>query len=157
MENNQKSQLDSLLENVDFIIRSNTDTTKILKDICILLTSQVEYYHWVGFYLTGTESERVLKLGPYIGAPTEHTRIKFGEGICGQVAEKNETMVIGDVNAESNYLSCSSDVKSEIVVPVIKDGKMHAQIDIDSHDLDPFGEFDHLLLESIAKKLAPLF
>ena len=102
----------------------------ILLGICEVLHRARVEYDWVGFYLAdGTKPELVL--GPYVGAVTDHTRIPFGRGICGQVAESRATMVVPDVAAVANYLSCSLDVKSEIVVPILVDGRFVAQLDIE--------------------------
>lgn len=118
--------------------------------VCDMLNSLVPYYDWVGFYFVDREKPDELVLGPYVGAPTEHVRIKFGKGICGQAAEKEETIVIQDVSQETNYLACSIDVRSEIVVPLFKNGTIVGELDIDSHYLAPFDREDRKLLEDIA-------
>ena len=96
-------------------------------------------------------------LSPYVGEPTEHTRIPFGKGICGQAAERKETFLIQDVSKQTNYLSCSPKVKSEIVVPIFKNGDIVGQIDIDSHTISPFTQDDQQFLEEISKELSKLF
>ena len=88
-----------------------------LQLVCDLLQRQVAHYDWVGFYIAVPE-QRMLVLGPYQGESTEHVRIPYGKGICGQASERRETFLVSDVNAQDNYLSCSLKVKSEIVVPV---------------------------------------
>ncbi len=97
-------------------IVSNTNETveKRLLQICELLESKVSYYNWVGFYFRNGDKEE-LKLGPYVGAPTDHKIIPFGKGICGQVALSNQNFVVPDVSAQDNYLACSINVKAEIV------------------------------------------
>lgn len=127
-----------------------------LQAVCDILLQQVPHYDWVGFYIAVPE-HRTLKLGPYAGAATEHTDIPYGRGICGQVALTRETFIVPDVTAQDNYLSCSPAVRSEIVVPVMLDGRFVAQLDIDSHKLDPFSPEDESLLRSIAARVAPLF
>lgn len=128
----------------------------ILQKICLRLHEEREGYDWVGFYLADGERPELV-LGPYVGAPTEHTRIPFGRGICGQVASSCETMVVPDVAATANYLACSMDVKSEIVVPILVAGHFVAQIDIDSHGPNRFSHQDRVLLETLATALAPYF
>jgi len=128
-----------------------------LAAICRLLHDEVPHYDWVGFYRVDPASPRALVLGPYVGASTDHTRIPFGRGICGRVAENPVTLVIQDVSEETNYLSCSIDVRSEIVVPILDGGSFVAQLDIDSHRLAPFTPADRALLESICEALAPFF
>lgn len=126
-----------------------------LQKVCQLLDQELPHFNWTGFYFTSPDKEE-LHLGPYVGAPTDHTVIPFGKGICGQVAVSGETFLVADVNAESNYLSCSIDTKSEIVVPIIKDGKNLGQIDIDSHLVDAFQEEDQELLEWLCEEIAKL-
>lgn len=122
--------------------------------IAALLSREVPHFDWVGFYLVDPESPRELVLGPYVGAPTEHTRIPFGRGVCGQVAESRETMIVQDVTAEANYLACSLDVRSEIVVPILAGGAFVAQLDVDSHVVSAITEDDRALCEGICAALA---
>ena len=136
----------------DFVISREE---KLLK-ICRLLQESIDYYNWVGFYFANPEA-KTLHLGPYVGAPTEHTVIPFGKGICGQVAVSNENFVVPDVTVQDNYIACSFTVKSEIVVPLFVNGKNIGQIDIDSHVLDPFTEADELFLEFVNQQVATLF
>lgn len=96
-------------------------------------------------------------LGPYVGAATDHTRISFGQGICGQAAEREEAFVIQDVSRESNYLACSLTVKSEIVVPVFKEGVVVGELDIDSHVLSPFSATDWQQLVRLCELLSIIF
>lgn len=124
--------------------------------ICQLLTNSVSYYNWVGFYFANHETQ-TLHLGPYVGAPTDHTVIPFGKGICGQVAVSNSNFTVPDVSAQDNYIACSFTVKSEIVVPLFVEGINIGQIDIDSHELDPFSEADERFLEYVNQEIAKLF
>lgn len=105
---------------------------------------------WAGYYFVDPSSEGELFLGPYSGEPTEHTRIGFGEGACGQAAAAGKTFAISDVREESNYLSCSPEVRSEIVVPVFYDSAIIGEIDLDSHVRDGFSRDDTILLEWLA-------
>lgn len=128
-----------------------------LQTICQLLSDEVEVFDWVGFYIADPEADRELVLGPFVGEPTEHTRIPFGKGICGQAAETNETFVVQDVSREDNYLACSVEVKAEIVVPIRKNGKFVAELDIDSHTKDSITEDHRAMLEEICDIVATLF
>lgn len=132
------------------------DRDEILMDICELLGTHVPHYDWVGFYLVDATNDRELILGPYVGDPTDHVRIPFGQGICGQAAEREETVVIQDVSTESNYLSCSINVRSEIVVPIIHDDRILGELDIDSHAISPFTEEDSRFLETLAHLVSTL-
>ncbi len=149
--------LSSLPDKVRDIIKSENDINDILAKVSQLLRNQVPSYDWVGFYLADPHKERELVLGPYVGKPTEHTRIPFGSGICGQSADTLQTFLVEDVSKESNYLACSATVQSEIVVPILKDGIIVAELDIDSDQLAGIGSTDREILEEICKDLASLF
>jgi L-methionine (R)-S-oxide reductase len=131
------------------------NTEEKLEKVCHLLDQEISYFNWTGFYFKNGDKDE-LKLGPYVGAPTDHTIISYGKGICGQVAVSNETFVVPDVKEESNYLSCSIDTKAEIVVPIFKDGKNVGQIDIDSHTVDPFTDEDRELLEWLCNEVSKI-
>lgn len=128
-----------------------------LQALCELLRERVPHYDWVGFYLVPPDEPGQLVLGPFCGAPTEHVRIGFGHGVCGQAAEREETVVVPDVRAEGNYIACSLDVRSEIVVPLFKDGAVIGELDLDSHTVDAFVQADRNFLERIAEGAARLF
>ncbi|TBV27732.1 GAF domain-containing protein [Meridianimaribacter sp. CL38] len=138
-------------------ITSNSSTTvdEKLYAICELLEANITYYNWVGFYFkNGNKNE--LKLGPYVGEPTDHTIIPFGKGICGQVAVSNQNFVVPDVSAQDNYIACSITVKAEIVIPIFVNGENIGQIDIDSNTPDPFTEADERFLEFVCKQVAEI-
>ena len=118
-----------------------------------VLDQQVPYYNWTGFYWMN-DVKGQLELGAYVGEATDHTSIPYGRGICGQVALSGKTFEVPDVYAQDNYLACSLATKSEIVVPIYAQKKLVGQIDIDSHQLDPFTAEDHALLEWVAEFIA---
>ncbi|MFZ4927558.1 GAF domain-containing protein [Chryseobacterium sp. Mn2064] len=144
-----KKRLSSILES------PKHNTNEKLEKVCHLLDQEISYFNWTGFYFKNGDKEELI-LGPYVGAPTDHTIIPYGKGICGQVAVSNETFVVPDVHEESNYLSCSIDTKAEIVVPIFKDGQNIGQIDIDSHTIDPFTDEDRELLEWLCKEVSKI-
>lgn len=145
----------SLIGEVNKIINRDWERDEKLKEICHLLKNKVPHYNWVGFYIVDKEKELVL--GPFEGEETEHVKISFGEGICGQAAERKETFIVQDVSMEKNYLSCSPKVRAEIVVPVFKNGKIVAELDIDSHYISPFTEKDKEFLEKICSIISNIF
>ena len=150
-------QFDTLRPRVLEILKSTENTNEDkLKTLCSYLREVVPHYDWVGYYFANHES-KTLHLGPFAGAPTDHTVIPFGKGICGQVAVSNSNFVVPDVNAQDNYIACSITVKSEIVVPLFKNGKNIGQIDIDSNVLDPFSEADERFLEWVNEEVSKLF
>ncbi|HZW62499.1 MAG TPA: GAF domain-containing protein [Flavobacteriaceae bacterium] len=124
-----------------------------LQNICQLLEQHVPHYNWVGFYFKNGDKNE-LKLGPYVGEPTDHTIIPFGKGICGQVAVSNKNFVVPDVSAQNNYIACSVSVKAEIVIPIFVNGENIGQIDIDSNVLNPFTEQDERFLEFVCKQVS---
>jgi len=127
-----------------------------LQRLCALLRDSVPHYQWVGFYLAEPE-KRELVLGPFAGEPTEHVRIPYGRGICGQAAERLAPFLVQDVTKESNYLACSAKVKAEIVLPILKDGRFVAELDIDSHQRAPFTPEDRKFLEEVCGAAAQVF
>ena len=146
---------DDLKPKITELVKESTATEDTLLNLCTLLKSEVSYYDWVGFYFKNGDKKE-LKLGPYAGAPTDHTIIPFGKGICGQVAVSNQNFVVPDVKAQDNYIACSIAVKSEIVVPIFVDGENVGQIDIDSNTLDPFTKNDEDFLEFVCANVATL-
>ena len=119
-----------------------------------LLHDRFPAYDWVGVYwVDGAD----LVLGPWTGPEaTEHTRIPIGTGICGAAAASGETEIVGDVEADSRYLSCFASTRSEIVVPIFDGGGVIGEIDIDGSDAHAFDATDARFLEEIAALLAPL-
>lgn len=146
-----------LLNEVQQIIAKEGNRNEKLQRICELLHDNIDVFDWVGFYLVDPEAERELVLGPYVGEETDHTRIPFGKGICGQAADTLETYVVQDVSKEDNYLACSVHVKAEIVVPVMKGDIFVAELDIDSHTQDSITEKHRAMLEEICNIVAQLF
>lgn len=142
-----KPQIERILSNSELTVDNK------LLQVCELLEKEIEYYNWVGFYFKNGDKKE-LKLGPYVGAPTDHTIIPFGKGICGQVALSNQNFVVPDVSAQDNYIACSFTVKAEIVVPIFVNGENIGQIDIDSNTIDPFTEADERFLEFVCEKVS---
>ena len=138
------------------VINSEAQRDDVLGAICFLLKDEIKHYDWVGVYFANNKTKK-LTLGPFAGDPTEHVKIDYGKGICGQVAESHDTLIVQDVSQQDNYLSCSPTVKSEIVVPIMKKGKFVAQLDIDSHAINPFSENDTEFLKELCSMLANLF
>uniref|UniRef100_UPI0039A575ED GAF domain-containing protein n=1 Tax=Ornithobacterium rhinotracheale TaxID=28251 RepID=UPI0039A575ED len=147
--------MNELKKRVDTILEANQALEVALQKICQLLYDEVQHFNWVGFYFKNGDKQE-LKLGPYVGAPTEHTLIPYGKGICGQVAVSNETFISQDVSAEENYLACSLDTKAEIVVPIFKQGQNVGQIDIDSHYANSITPEDEKLLHYLCERIGQL-
>ena len=139
----------ALLEECRRILNESDDNGTALQRLATALHAEVDHYDWFGFYLT-VPGSRELALGPYEGAATDHLRIPFGRGVCGQAAEREETVVVDDVTQEANYLACSVETKSEIVVPIMEGDRVLGEIDIDSHRKNGFDESDREFLEELA-------
>mgnify|MGYP001156779010 FL=1 len=126
-----------------------TDSLKeCLKKICYYLNKNFVGYDWVGFYFHD-KINKELNLIAFSGIPTDHTKIPFGKGICGQSALSNDPIIVDDVSKETNYISCNLNVKSEIVVPIFEKGNNIGQIDIDSNNLNQFTSKDLEFLKKI--------
>ena len=141
----------STLETIERLAeRGGADT---LQEAVEVLHDEVEHYSWVGIYLVEGDD---LVLGPWRGPhATEHVRIPLGEGVCGAAAASGETEIVDDVNADPRYLACFPSTRSEIVVPIVHNGRVVGEIDIDSDQPAAFGAEDRELLERVAVLLAP--
>ena len=146
---------EKLKSEITVLIENSKEVNQTLISICDALKSKIPHYDWVGFYFKN-DKKRELVLGPYAGKPTDHSTIPFGKGICGQVAVNNKNFVVPDVQAQDNYIACSLEVKSEIVIPIFVKGENIGQIDIDSNTLNPFSKADETFLEFICAKVATL-
>jgi L-methionine (R)-S-oxide reductase len=151
-----RTEYSALLQEIESIISSGAELHKILSETCSTLKNKIFHYDWVGFYILNDQKSHLI-LGPFCGKPTEHTIIPVGKGVCGQVAENNKLKIVQDVSQERNYISCSVDVQSEIVVPILKNDEFVAEIDIDSHATAPFTSDDQDFLSLVCQKLSVLF
>lgn len=115
------------------------------------LISQLPGYNWSGVYRLEGDT---LVLDEYVGAETDHTRIKVGVGVCGTAVSENANQVVEDVRSLSNYLACSLQTRSEIVVLVRRGDVILGQIDIDGHEVGAFDQSDEAFLERVAGVLA---
>ena len=146
-----RSERERLLATVQSAIVESMDARHAIEQTVHLLKDNVPDYTWVGVYLL---EGRELVLGPFVGKPSPHARIPLGRGICGAAAAEKATIVVDDVNADPRYLACSLETQSEIVVPILRDGDVLGEIDIDSDRRAAFGADDRALLEPIAALLA---
>lgn len=124
----------------------NIDTVSVLANISSLLSERLKNF-WTGFYLVNGEK---LVLGPFQGS-LACTQIPYGKGVCGKAWETGKTLVVPDVESFPGHIACSSLSRSEIVVPVFKENKVVAVLDIDSKEKDNFDEIDRVWLEEVAE------
>ena len=115
------------------------------------LATRLANYNWVGFYMLDPADETMLELGPFVGAPTIHTRIPVHEGICGAAVAEAQTIVVDDVHSDPRYLACSIETQSEIVAPVRVHGRIVGEIDIDSHQKAAFDPAERAFVERCAE------
>ena len=142
-----------IIPEVNKILQSRKGINDSLKQICNYLEAKISIFDWVGIYFFD-KKENQLVLGPFVGKPSPHTVIPMGKGVCGQVCKNKKTLIIQDVSKENNYLSCSPLVKSELVIPILKDEEILGVIDIDSHTAGTFTEVHKEILEQIAKMIS---
>ncbi len=142
---------ETLREKIRHLATSASNAHWLIAEIVALLQRERRHYNWVGIYLLENGE---LVLGPFAGKPTPHTRIPLNKGICGAAASAGKTVVVDDVNSDSRYLACSLETRSEIVVPILRQGKVLGEIDIDSDTPAAFTNDDRELLEEVAKILA---
>jgi L-methionine (R)-S-oxide reductase len=110
-------------------------------------------HSWTGIYLLRGDE---LLLGPYVGLPTEHVRIARGAGLCGRAVREGKDLNIGDVSAESEYLACSADVRSELIALVRDRGEIVGQIDIDSRERGRFPPEHEAAVRKLGDAIGPL-
>jgi len=134
----------SLIPQIKGLMEEESDLIANLANVAAALKEQFGWF-WVGFYLVKDEQ---LVLGPFQG-PVACTRIAKGRGVCGTSWAKAETLIVPDVEKFTGHIACSSLSRSEIVVPLINDGKVWGVLDVDSELLDQFNETDRKYLESI--------
>jgi GAF domain-containing protein len=131
------------------------DLDDILTLAVSLLHESTPRFHWTGIY--ELFPDRVLRLGPFLGAPTDHVFIGVGEGVCGTAVAEQRNMNVPDVTKAQNYLACSTATRSELVVLIRDHEQIYAQIDIDSHELDAFDPAVETEVEKVATWLAVLY
>lgn len=142
-----------LLKQIEAVVSSEKNLIANLANISAILMDSLKE-HWVGFYLKDSEEELVL--GPFQG-PLACTRIAFDKGVCGRAWSLGETMRIADVHKFDGHIACSALSNSEIVLPIIKDHKVVAVLDIDSIEFDRFQDSDQEGLEKISSFISSLF
>ena len=143
----------SALEAVDRIVNRESEADEVLRRVVEVLHDRFDHYNWVGIYLVEGDE---LVLGPWKGPQaTEHVRIPVGQGVCGAAAASGKTEIVDDVNADDRYLACFPSTRSEIVVPIVYEGRVVGEIDIDSDQPAAFGEADRTYLERVAVLISP--
>lgn len=140
---------ESLIPQIEALISGESDMVANLANISAALRYGMNFF-WVGFYMV---KEDQLVLGPFQG-PIACTRINKGKGVCGSVWEKGITAVVPNVDEFPGHIACSSDSKSEIVVPIKKEGEVIGVLDVDSDQLESFDDIDQKYLERLMDSLS---
>lgn len=141
---NKVEKYHSLLPQLKALLQGENDLIANLANTAAALKEAFDFF-WVGFYLVRDDQ---LVLGPFQG-PVACTRIRKGKGVCGTAWQEAATQVVPDVEAFPGHIACSSLSRSEIVVPLLKDGKVWGVLDIDSDSLNSFDETDRKYLEEV--------
>jgi L-methionine (R)-S-oxide reductase len=140
----KQEKYESLLPQIEGLVYGEEDMVANLANIAAALRYGLGFF-WVGFYMVKGEQ---LVLGPFQG-PIACTRINRGKGVCGTVWAEGKTLIVPDVAAFPGHIACSSDSKSEIVLPILKDGKVIGVLDVDSDRINEFDEIDQRYLEEV--------
>ena len=143
---NKAEKYSVLVPQIEALISGETDLIANLSNIAASLKQTFNFF-WVGFYLV---KENELVLGPFQG-PIACTRIGFGKGVCGASWKEQKTILVPNVDEFPGHIACSSDSKSEIVLPAFKDGKVFLVLDVDSDTLNDFDETDANYLGQLMK------
>jgi L-methionine (R)-S-oxide reductase len=147
-EATKQDKYESLVPQVEALIAGEPDLTANLANIAAALKYGMGFF-WVGFYMV---KEDQLVLGPFQG-PIACTRINLGKGVCGSSWKEARTFIVPDVEQFPGHIACSRDSKSEIVLPIIRNGKVLGVLDVDSDRLNEFDEVDQRYLEQIIDML----
>jgi GAF domain-containing protein len=142
----KEDQYEALLPQIKALVQGETDLIANLANITGAIKEQFNFL-WIGFYLIKNNE---LVLGPFQG-PIACTRIQKGRGVCGTAWSEEKTIIVPDVEKFPGHIACSNLSKSEIVLPIRKDGEIYGVLDIDSNTLDTFDEIDARFLNQIVE------
>lgn len=143
-QGHKAEQYQSIIPQIQAIVEGESDVIANLANICAALKQQFDWL-WIGFYLV---KQNELVLGPFQG-PIACTRIAKGRGVCGTAWEQQQVMIVPDVDQFPGHIACSSASRSEIVLPIMKNGECIGVLDIDSEELNQFDEMDAEYLQQL--------
>ncbi len=144
----KQEKYEELLPEIQAVVSGETDLIANMANVAAMLHEAFGFW-WTGFYRV---EDDVLVLGPFQG-PLACTRIKYGKGVCGTAWKEEQTVVVPNVHEFPGHIACSSLSNSEIVVPMMKDGKVVAVLDIDSKEFSTFDEQDSHYLEEVCRSI----
>ncbi|HNS11030.1 MAG TPA: GAF domain-containing protein [Bacteroidia bacterium] len=149
----KEEKYEALIPQIKALISGENDVIANVSNIIAAIKHTMNYF-WVGIYRVQIkDTNEELVLGPFQG-PVACTRIKFGKGVCGKAWEDSKAIIVDDVNQFPGHIACSSLSRSEIVVPVFRNDKVVAVLDVDSTDLSAFDAVDKKYLEEICNILS---
>ena len=143
-DGSREEQYQNILPQIKALLEGESDTIANLANISAVLKEAFSFL-WVGFYIVKGEQ---LVLGPFQGR-IACTRINYGKGVCGTAWKENRTITVADVNTFTGHIACDSESRSEIVIPIQKQGKVVAVLDVDSEIEANFSEVDAKYLQEI--------
>jgi GAF domain-containing protein len=147
----KNDQYRSLIPQISALLSGETDEIANMANVCAALKEQFDFF-WVGFYMV---KDNELVLGPFQG-PVACSRIQKGKGVCGSSWDQQKILIVPDVDSFPGHIACSSASRSEIVIPIIRDGLVIGVLDVDSKELNSFDESDaknlSMILELITFK-----
>lgn len=149
IKGDKTTQYQSLIPQIEGLLYGETDLIANMANVCAALKEQFNWF-WVGFYLVKQDE---LVLGPFQG-PVACTRIQKARGVCGTAWAEAKTLIVPDVDQFPGHIACSSLSRSEIVLPILKDGVVIGVLDVDSEHLNHFDEEDQKGLEKIIQMIA---
>jgi L-methionine (R)-S-oxide reductase len=140
----KNDQYKSLIPQISALLSGETDEIANMANVCAALKEQFNFF-WVGFYMVKHDE---LVLGPFQG-PVACSRIQKGKGVCGSSWNQEKILIVPDVDAFPGHIACSSASKSEIVIPIIRNGLVIGVLDVDSNELNSFDQSDAVNLSTI--------
>lgn len=146
---------DPLIERLESLRGEGASFDALLEAAVQAVHASDPRFHWTGIY--ELYPDNVLRLGPYVGPPTDHCFIGVGRGVCGTAVAEKRNLNIPDVRLITNYLACSASTRSELVVLIRSGESIHAQIDIDSNEVAAFDDLAVARVQRVADWLAPLY
>ena len=147
--------LDPIIADLDARRGAGAPFEELLRTAVTRLHESDSRFNWTGIY--ELSSDDVLRLGPFLGAPTDHVAIGVGKGVCGTAVAERRNINGPDVGDVGNYLACSTQTKSELVILIRRGERIYAQIDIDSHRVAAFDEELVARVQRVADWLAELY
>ena len=135
------------------MLDGETNVTARMATVASMLANSFDHYFWTGFYVVDPTKERELVVGPYQGS-LGCLRIAFGRGVCGAAAATGQTQLVEDVHAFPGHIACDAASRSELVVPIVRDGVLVGVLDLDSPEPARFDAEDAAGCEALATLLA---